>query len=176
MKELLNKIQLRHLHRQQTPAMEESQNSEEAMSREETIFAIYYSHELQRITSVVTGRIDKVLTFALLLLGSSVMASVGNSVFIGFCVAIIAALQNTFKLGAKSESSRSRSQQYLNLYTASETMSFEVLLTQFMGLQENDITTWLSLENIAEYRSERTLKGSSSIKLSSFEKVINAIC
>jgi hypothetical protein len=86
------------------------------------------------------------------------MASAGNSVFIGFCVAIIAALQNTFKFGAKSEASRALSQLYLNLFTTSETLSVEALGTQFMDLQQVDATAWLSLENIAEYRSERTLK------------------
>lgn len=146
------------------------------MSREETIFAIYYSHELQRITSVATGRIDKVLTFFLLLLGSSVMASAGNPVFIGFCVAIIAALQNAFKFCAKSESSRSRSQVYLNLFTVSETLTNEELSTRFIDTQQNDATAWSSMENIAEYRSEMTLKGDSSIKLSAFEKLISALC
>jgi hypothetical protein len=81
----------------------------------------------------------------------------GNSVFIGFCVAIIAALQNTFKFGAKSEASRA----LLNctsIFLPSETLSVEALGTQFMDLQQVDATAWLSLENIAEYRSERTLK------------------
>lgn len=146
------------------------------MSREETVFAIYYSHELQRVISVATGRIDKVLTFSLLLLGSSVMASAGNPVFIGFCVAVIAALQNAFKFGAESKASRSRSQLYLNLFTASENLTTEELSTQFIEIQKNDANAWSSMENIAEYRSEQTLKGASSIELTIFERFVSALC
>ncbi|CAK8741645.1 hypothetical protein SODG_004962 [Sodalis praecaptivus] len=54
------------------------------MSRENTVYAIYYSYVLHRIFSVITGRIDKVLTFCLLLLGSSVMASIGNPLLLAY--------------------------------------------------------------------------------------------
>lgn len=137
------------------------------------LYAINYSYHLHRVFSIVTGRIDKTLTFLLLIFGSSVMASVGSVTIVGFCVTIIAALQNTFTFSTVSEKSRSQAHRYLNLLTISESLSHEDLSSRFIILQQDDSIVWTLLGNIAEYRYELELKGSSSTKLSTFERFIN---
>ncbi|CRL44572.1 hypothetical protein SGGMMB4_01740 [Sodalis glossinidius str. 'morsitans'] len=146
------------------------------MSRENTIYAIYYSYVLHRIFSVITGRIDKVLTFCLLLLGSSVMASIGNPLFTGLCIATIAAVQNAFKFGAECESSRVQALRYVSLYTNVEDYDDKELLSQHSSIQKHDSTVWSSLETIAEYRTDMVLKGDSNIKMTTLEKALGFFC
>lgn len=146
------------------------------MSRDESLYQIYYSYLLHRSFAILTGRIDKFMTFLLLLLGSSVMASIGNSVLIGFLIAAIAAMQNAFKPSSSSEASRIQAARYLNLYTENEDLNRDELKDQKLSIQEDDLHPWLSVENIAEYRADIFLKNESSIVLNKFEKLIGFIC
>ncbi len=50
------------------------------MNREELLYQILYSHNLEKLYGTLTGRIDKILSFCLLLLGSAVVASTGHTV------------------------------------------------------------------------------------------------
>lgn len=133
------------------------------MSRQESAYQIYYSHLLHRPFGILAGRIDKSMTFILLLLGSSVMASIGDPVAVGFIIATIASMQTAFKPAALSESARMQSIKYLNLFARTETLSDEQILSQITETQDNDCPVWGTIENIAEYRADITLKGYSGI-------------
>ena len=104
------------------------------------------------------------------------MASAGNAVVIGFCIAIIAALQNSFKPSLGFEASRLQAARYLNLFTISEDLDDAALAEQKINIQLDDVSVWSSIEAIAEYRADLTLKDKSSKELTYFEKFLCLIC
>ena len=146
------------------------------MTRQDSLYQIYYSYLLHRSFATLTGRIDKFITFLLLLLGSSVMASMGNSMLIGLLIAGIAAIQNAFKPSSSSEACKVQASRYLNLYTEHEVLNNDEVTELKLSIQKDDQHPWLSVERIAEYRADTDLKNKSLIVLSKFEKLISLIC
>lgn len=62
------------------------------MTREEVLRRTYYSYFIETMQATLLGRVDRVLTFLQLLLGSAVFASLGNSFFLGALIATISAI------------------------------------------------------------------------------------
>lgn len=141
------------------------------MNRAQLLYQIYYSYRLHTMFSVLLGRIDKTLSFLLLLLGSSVIGNLGNHVFIGICIAVITSIRMAFSFEKASESARKQAVSYLNLYTSKALTSPEDQLTdELMNIQACDSNVWISLVNAAEIRTQLTFGEPIKAKLSCWEK------
>ncbi|ECH8186127.1 hypothetical protein RF23_005193 [Salmonella enterica subsp. houtenae] len=113
------------------------------MNREELLYQILYSHNLEKLYGTLTGRIDKILSFCLLLLGSAVVASTGHPVATGLFIAGITALRMAFRFEAASEHARRQSGAWLKLFnTQHQTLSNDELLCAVTALQEADSVVW----------------------------------
>lgn len=143
------------------------------MSREQMLYQIYYSYRLHALFGVLTGRIDRTLSFLLLLFGSSVMGNIGYPVIIGFSIAAITAIKMAFTFETTSESARKQAMLYLNLMTSQAlTMPLDDLASEIKSIQKNDLSVWHSLVNPSELRTRITLGEPSDIRLSKWEKFL----
>ncbi|CAG9424526.1 hypothetical protein NVI2019_NGLDDFDA_02392 [Providencia alcalifaciens] len=138
------------------------------MNRAQLLYQIYYSYRLHTMFSVLLGRIDKLLSCLLLLLGSSVIGSLGNQVFIGICIAVITSIRMAFSFEKASESARKQAINYLNLYMSKA--PDEQLTEELISTQVSDSNVWISLVNAAEIRTQLTFGEPIEVKLSSWEK------
>ncbi|CAM8443094.1 hypothetical protein [Morganella morganii] len=141
------------------------------MNRAQLLYQIYYSYRLHTMFSVLLGRIDKTLSFLLLLLGSSVIGNIGNHVFIGICIAIITSIRMAFSFEKASESARKQAMSYLNLYTSKVlTIPEDQLIEKLMSIQASDSNVWISLVSAAEIRTRLTFDEPIETTLSFWEK------
>ncbi|CNH99242.1 hypothetical protein HB991_03140 [Yersinia mollaretii] len=109
------------------------------MNREQMAYQIYYSHLLESMTARFNGRVNKTLSFMLIVLGSTVAISHFNPVFMGLLIALISALNTVGAFGSSAELSRVQSSRYLRLYNCLHLVrSDEELMQQLMKIQEDD--------------------------------------
>ncbi|HAT1511891.1 TPA: hypothetical protein I8W54_000160 [Morganella morganii] len=143
------------------------------MTREQLLQQIYFSYKLNSIVSVTFNRIDKILSFLLLLLGSSVIGSLGNNIFLGLCIATITAVRMAWPLEKTAENARKQSVAYLNLYTVQATFDSDEKLTNALTLiQKDDLIPWWSLYRIAEISYQDDFGIDHEFTLSTLEKSI----
>lgn len=146
------------------------------MNRAQLLYQIYYSYRLHSMFSVLLGRIDKILSFLLLLLGSSVIGNLGNQVFIGISIAVITSIRMAFSFEKASESARKQAINYLNLYTSKAlTLPEKQLTEELMNTQVSDSNVWISIVNAAEIRTRLTFGEPIEVKLSFWEKFMSFI-
>ncbi|MCT8350090.1 hypothetical protein LGZ99_23570 [Photorhabdus temperata] len=146
------------------------------MSRENLLYLIYYSYQLHMMFSVLLGRIDKVLSFFLLLLGSSVIGNLGNQVIIGIAIAAITALRMAFSFEKTAESARKQSIRYLNLYTIHALTAPEQELANYVSdMQNDDHIVWSPLVNPADIITRKHLGEPVDIKLTRWERFMSCI-
>ncbi|WGM13596.1 hypothetical protein QE197_24415 (plasmid) [Arsenophonus nasoniae] len=142
------------------------------MNREQLLYQIYYSYQLNSMFSVLLGRIDKFLSFLLILLSSSVIGNLGNQIFVGVCIAVITAVRMAFSFEKTAESARKQAVNYLNLYTSQALTAPESQLTEdLMYIQKEDPNIWLSLSNVADLRTRQILGEPVKNELSNWEKL-----
>ncbi|USS95161.1 hypothetical protein M5J15_11110 [Serratia symbiotica] len=87
------------------------------MNREDMLYQTLYSYRLKKMFSTLKGRIDKGLSFLLILLGSSVIAGFGYPVSIGFAIAGITSIKIAFHFETASEYSQKQAASYLKPIT-----------------------------------------------------------
>ncbi|MGH1472825.1 hypothetical protein [Yersinia proxima] len=143
------------------------------MSREDMLYQIMYSHYLEKMFSIFTGRLDKTLSFALILLGSSVMANFDHTIIIGLAIAVISAVKMAFTFEATAEHSRKQAAMYLKLFNIQHQIaSDEELLKEIQNIQDGDYSPWLVFTYPAMLRAKTDLGISNEIKLTRIEKLI----
>lgn len=109
------------------------------MNREHLAYQIYYSHLLESMTSRFYGRVNKTLSFLLVVLGSAVISHCFSPVLMGVLIALISALNSVCSFGASAELARVQSSRYLRLYNCLHAIeSDEDLMQQLMKIQEDD--------------------------------------
>lgn len=123
------------------------------MSREEILDRILYSHHFERLFCSLTGRIDKLLSFGLLLLGSSVISRSGNPLWVGLAIASITALQMAYQFGKSSEHARKQAKLYQSLYTEREALTDKDLLSELKKIEDSDLSPWMVLSRPAILRT-----------------------
>ncbi|ELQ9307932.1 hypothetical protein R3D73_000844 [Serratia marcescens] len=142
------------------------------MSREDMLYQILYSHRLEKMFSTLTGRIDKGLSFLLILLGSSVIAGFGYPVVVGLAIAGISAFKMAFHFEAAAEHSRKQAASYLNLFNTQHLMEDDSdLLGAITKVQDDDHAPWAILTYPAMIATQIELGRTPSSKLSLTEKL-----
>lgn len=146
------------------------------MSREDMLYQILYSHHLEKMFSVINGRIDKCLSFLLFLLGSSVIAGLGYPVMIGLLIAGISAIKMAFHFEAAAEHSRKQAAAYLRLYTTQNQFITDTELQNAIAdAQDGDHLPWPALNHPAMITTQIELGISPTAKLTAIEKCF-ALC
>ena len=141
------------------------------MSREDMLYLIYYSHHLEKMFSIITGRIDKILSFLLLLLGSSVFGGLGHPILIGLLIAGISAIKMSFHFEAAAEHSRKQASAYLKLYTVHfQFANDQELLDAIADAQDKDHNPWHVLTYPAMVATQIASGKTPTAKLTFIEK------
>lgn len=147
------------------------------MSSQDPIFTITYSYYLNEMQSVFFDRIDKFISFLLIVLGSSVMASGFNLFITGLFIASLSAFQFIYQPGKASYLANSRAKQYLSLKYNAESQKLEddEIDKKLSDLLQNDIPTLGTLCNPAFKRASIQLDLNDDTELSKFESFISWI-
>jgi hypothetical protein len=150
--------------------------SEVHMSREDMLYQILYSHHLEKMFSVITGRIDKCLSFLLFLLGSSVIAGLGYPVLIGLLIAGISAIKMAFHFEAAAEHSRKQAAVYLRMYTTQNQFTTDLELQNAIAdAQDGDHNPWPTLNYPAMVAAQIELGRQIDTELGFIEKFLSLI-
>lgn len=123
------------------------------MTRRDLEYNILYSYYLEKMYATITGRIDKAISFLLLLSGSAVFASFGSNVFFGFFVAFLTCLSLIYEFGKKSAAAYDHSKSYHELFIMKDELNDEELLTRFRAITRNDTSVWNCLSVAARKRA-----------------------
>lgn len=142
------------------------------MSHQDPIFNITSSYYLNEMQSVLSGRIDKIISITLFVLGGSVMLSFSSLFIVGALISILSALQFFFQFGKQSDLANERSKKYLSLLHNSEVISKEELHRQFEELLKTDIPVFGVLYNPAFKRAAIKLDRVDDTVLTKFETVV----
>jgi len=123
------------------------------MDREQLLYRISYSYHLERIFSSLTWRIDKLISLALLILGSAVFSGVHGAFWYGLAVAVLTAIQMNYQFAKSSEHSARQSKEYLKLLNLEGRFSDDELLDKLVELEDKDLTPWYILSDAALVRT-----------------------
>lgn len=127
------------------------------MNREHQAYQIFYSHLLESMTSRFYGRVNKILSFLLVVLGSTVISNHFNPTFMGILIAVISGLNIACSFGASAELARVQSSRYLRLFNSLHAIkSDEELMQQLMKIQEDDKIPNPVIAKLAEREAGKT--------------------
>lgn len=123
------------------------------MSRHNDIFDINYSHHLERMFSTITGRIDRIITFVIILSGCAVFSSIAGTIWFGALIASLSIFQVVFQFSRASAISEGQSKKYLVLINDESTLTDAELNDRKKNLEELDTNPWNLLKNAAHRRA-----------------------
>ncbi|EAC0780288.1 hypothetical protein RKT29_002062 [Salmonella enterica subsp. enterica serovar Lome] len=123
------------------------------MNRQNCIFDAMYSYHLEKMFCTITGRIDRLITFVIILSGCSVFASVSGYMWFGAIVAALSICLVVFQFSRASGAAEEHAREYLTLITDEPELTDEALLARFKRLQASDSSTWSVLNSAAYLRS-----------------------
>lgn len=129
------------------------------MERWEVEYSIFLSHYKEKMFSTLMGRIDKAISFSLLLTGSAVFASFGSNLFIGALIASLTSLSFVGEFSRKSAESANIAREYHQLMITFADLSDDKLKTAFLELNKKDSPVWSSLSVAARNRTNLALYG-----------------
>ncbi|HEC0656731.1 TPA: hypothetical protein R1S00_004057 [Enterobacter hormaechei] len=127
------------------------------MNRDDIIFDIHYSHYLEKMFATLTGRIDRIITFIIILSGCGVFVSVTGYFIVGALIAALSICQVVFQFSRASGVAAEHARKYLALITDEPALSNEELLSRFKLLQDSDSEPWGSLKPAAHKRASVVL-------------------
>ncbi|HDC4620404.1 hypothetical protein [Enterobacter asburiae] len=123
------------------------------MSRHNDVFDINYSHHLERMFGTITGRIDKIITFIIILSGCAIFSSISGAIWFGALIASLSIFQVVFQFSRASAISENLSRKYLALINDEPTLSDSELNLRKKNIQELDTNPWNLLKNSAHRRA-----------------------
>lgn len=127
------------------------------MNRDDIIFDIHYSHYLEKMFATFTGRIDRIITFIIILSGCGVFVSVTGYFIVGALIAALSICQVVFQFSRASGIAAEHARKYLALITDEPELTNEELLSRFKLLQDSDSEPWGSLKPAAHKRASIVL-------------------
>ncbi|WP_312277261.1 hypothetical protein [Kosakonia cowanii] len=128
------------------------------MSRHELVFDVHYSYYLEKMFATLTGRIDRIMTFLIILSGCGIFVSVSGYAWFGAFVAALSISQVVFQFSRASGVAAEQARLYLELITDENSLSDEELFERFKRLQNSDSKPWGCLELPAQKRATIALE------------------
>ncbi|WP_446469252.1 hypothetical protein [Xenorhabdus stockiae] len=123
------------------------------MSRSDIIFDINYSFYLENLYGTLMGRIDKLISIVLIVLGGSAFSPFGNLFVFGALVAVISSAQFIYQPGRSAGISDEQAKKYRQLITFEPTLTDEELAQRFSEVQSLDSKPWGVLQSAAYKRA-----------------------
>ncbi|WP_141234344.1 hypothetical protein [Serratia fonticola] len=145
------------------------------MTRDTTVFHIRYSFHIETMHATLYNRLDKLLTFAQILLGSTIFATLGNLTLLGALVTLMAAISFVWQPGKAAMLYEIQAKKMKELITKTDTFSDSELHFAYIKAEETDNPTLGLLREAAHKRALITQgreSESALIKLSLSEKVV----
>lgn len=146
------------------------------MTRDKTIFNIRYSFHLETMHATLYNRLDKLLTFVQIMLGSVIFADYGNPLLFGALVTTISVICFVWQPGKAALLYDIQSKKMKELITKSDRLSDEELHSELLKAQESESQTLGLLRDAAHKRTFIALGRESEsvpIKLKFTEKIIS---
>ncbi|NHH86533.1 hypothetical protein [Cobetia sp. MB87] len=112
-------------------------------------YDVVYSLHVEKMTERFNRRLDNLITFGLILLGSAIAGSLGNSVLIGILVATFSASQLVWRFGEKAGHAAAQMKRYEQLLSEFNALDDDSVRAGLNALSAQDSTPLTSLENIA---------------------------
>jgi len=127
------------------------------MNRDDIIFDIHYSHYLEKMFATLTGRIDRIITFIIILSGCGVFVSISGYMIFGALISALSISQVVFQFSRASGIAAEHARKYLALITDEPELSTEELFSRFKLLQDSDSDPWGALQPAAHKRASIAL-------------------
>ncbi|MCB2249439.1 hypothetical protein KTQ81_21710 [Salmonella enterica subsp. diarizonae] len=108
------------------------------MNREDIVFRIHYSYFIEEMHARLFNRLDRWIAFILILLGSSVFASIGNPVYIGAIVVVLSAFGFIWQFPRSAANCENQARAMKRLINTANTLDDAELLSAFTILQDGD--------------------------------------
>lgn len=142
-----------------------------------TRFDINYNIHCNKMTSILLGRIDRLLSFVVVFLGGAVFADVKNSIWYGLIIAVSMALKQVFQYSESSAKADLQYKAYLSLLRDELHVKSDNELTQkIKEIEKNDIHYLKSIEFAAMQRATIILgyktNRSDAVYLTKIQKLI----
>lgn len=152
-------------------------------SREDLVFALYYSYNLENLHYHFNARMNNILTVIQLLLSSAIIGDLGRyfpniniTIGIGVVLALLSALSLVYRFGEKSVASRIATNRYsaaIHRYTSMTNDELAEILFEYSST-DNAISGALS--RIAYKRSTIQLGGKDDTQLTCCQSFIAKFC
>ncbi|MCW2103745.1 UNVERIFIED_ORG: hypothetical protein M2402_000891 [Rahnella aquatilis] len=144
------------------------------MTRDKTVFHIRYSFHIETMQATLFNRLDRLLTFAQILLGSAIFASYGNIPLFGAIVAVISVTSFVWQPGKAAMLCDIQSKKMKELISKPDSFSDLELHAAYTKAEETDNPT-LGLLRDAAYKRTLIALGRNSesllIELTFLEKI-----
>lgn len=141
------------------------------MNRHNIIFDINYSYYLEDMFSTLTGRIDKLISIILFILGGSVFMPFSNLLLFGLLVSCLSAIQYFYEFSKYSCFSNIQAKKYLKLIYNESKLNDTELHDKFNELQKSDTKCYGILANAAYKRASIKLGLDDHTKLTKIESL-----
>ncbi len=123
------------------------------MNREDILYRILYSYFLEQTFSVATGRIDKLLSVACIILGLAVTGDFFPELS-GALVVVLVSVQVAGGFRERSVNAMKKSAEYLQLFDDEEAYSDSDLKWRLKTLEVTDGNIWSSIKHIAMLKTQ----------------------
>ncbi len=145
------------------------------MTREALVFSIRYSFYLETMQAALYNRIDRLLNFAQIMLGSAIFAAYGSLTMFGAVVTAISAISFVWQPGKTAMLCELQSRAMKKLISLTYTAPDEQLNAEFLRAQEGDSPSLGLLRDAAHKRTLISLGRSqeaSTIRMSFVESAV----
>lgn len=145
--------------------------------RDSLRYNVIYPFHVEKMTERFNRRLDNLIAFVLILLGTAVVGSLGNSVCVGLAVAAFSASQLVWRFGEKAGQAGAQMKRYELLLFEFDTLDDASVKARLNALSAQDSTPLTSLENIATRNAIIYLEWyEKDFGLTRFERMLGFLC
>ncbi|MCT8823507.1 hypothetical protein KZ326_03925 [Glaesserella parasuis] len=152
-------------------------------SREDLVFELYYSYNLENLHYHFNARINNLLTVIQLLLSSAIIGDLGRyfpniniTIGIGVILALLSTLSLVYRFGEKSVASRIATNRYSAVIHRYTSMTNDELAEILFEYSSTDNAISGALSRIAYKRSTIQLSGKDDTQLTCYQSFIAKFC
>lgn len=148
----------------------------EQLVKDDLLFNIQYNYRASKMTAILFGRFDRLLSFLIIFLGGSIFSGSIHAGKFAIVIAICLALQQVFKYSSIAESAKQQAQKYLNLIRDEQHLNIEELKNKLKDVELSDVDHLKAIEFGAMQRTtvylDIKVDGNDIIKLTQMQKML----